>query len=175
MKKSPFKQKKSHPQPDLQYIHLLIHWFHLMSRPIASFACLVLSLSLFARPHVREHLHHDYPFRQQGSESLPAMDQLSLKKSKPKCRLFLKLTSKGILGDRCLSVWGPLPPRFLFGAVKKFCRFRIWSNTQSCICSPHNLIPPVTHCMNTYSCTYLHREGGGGGAIGEPVRRLEGR
>ncbi len=32
---------------------------------------------------------------------------------------------------------------------------------------------PVTHCMNTYPCTYSHREGGGG--LGEPVKRLEGR
>jgi hypothetical protein len=34
--------------------------------------------------------------------------------------------------------------------------------------------PPITHSINTYPCTYSHREGGGGG-VGEPERRLEGR
>jgi hypothetical protein len=37
---------------------------------------------------------------------------------------------KGLSG-RCLFVSGPLPSprRFLFGVVKHFCRFGIWSNT----------------------------------------------
>jgi hypothetical protein len=28
---------------------------------------------------------------------------------------------------------------------------------------PQSLPPPVTHCMNTYPCTYSHRKVGGGG------------
>ncbi len=32
-------------------------------------------------------------------------------------------------------------------------------------------LPPITHCINTYTYTYSHKEGGGGG---EPVIRLEG-
>ncbi len=56
------------------------------------------------------------------------------------------------------------------GVVKQFCRFGILSNTQ-CICwdAPVYALhttrspappPPVTHCINTYPCTYSHREGG---------------
>jgi hypothetical protein len=62
----------------------------------------------------------------------------------------------------------PYPPRFLFGVLKLFCRFRIWSNTYTvynyCRCSPQNLIQPlpVTHYINTYPCTYSHRDGGWG-------------
>jgi hypothetical protein len=37
---------------------------------------------------------------------------------------------------------------------------------------PDPFLPPVKHCMNTYPCTYSHREGGFGG-VGEPVRSLE--
>ncbi len=52
------------------------------------------------------------------------------KDTKPKMSAFLKNLLVKVLGGRCLSMWGPLPPRFLFGVVKQFCRFGIWSNTQ---------------------------------------------
>ncbi len=62
---------------------------------------------------------------------------------------FLKNLPVKALGGRCLSICGPLPPRFLFGMVKQFCRFGIWSNTQ-CNTSPvyalHRTRSP-THCI----------------------------
>ncbi len=87
-------------------------------------------------------------------------------KPNPKFRLFLRLTSKGILGDRCLSVWGPLPPRILFWVVKQFCRFRIWSNTH---CIPlvyafHTTrSPPPCYTLNEYIPLYLFTQGRGEG------------
>ncbi len=78
---------------------------------------------------------------------------------------FLKNWSVMGLGGRCLSVWGLPPARFLFGMVKQFCRFGIWSNTQ-CM-TPVNTLhttrppPPVTvsihkftHVHFSYLCTY---------------------
>jgi hypothetical protein len=70
------------------------------------------------------------------------MDQISVKMPNTKCRLFLNIYQQ----------------RYLAAGV-------YLSE------APNHLPPPVTHCMNTYLCTYSHMEGG----VGEPVRRLEGR
>jgi hypothetical protein len=59
--------------------------------------------------------------------------------------------------------------RFLFGVVKKFCSFGIWSNTQ-CITSVDALhttrspTPPPSPCYTLCRLCrpYSHREGGGG-------------
>jgi hypothetical protein len=73
------------------------------------------------------------------------MDQISLKTPNPKCRLFLKIYQQRYLAAGVYLSEAPDPP-----------------------------LPPIKHCVNTYPCTYSHREGGGMG-VGEPVGRLEGR
>ena len=66
----------------------------------------------------------------------------------------------------------PSPPRVLFGVVKQLCRFAIWSNTQ-CITlvdalhTTQSPPPPVTQYINTYPCTYSHREWGRGGEVNQ--------
>jgi hypothetical protein len=91
---------------------------------------------------------------------------------------FLKKYEKIYLAAGVYLSEASSPPRFLFGVVKQFCMFRIWPNTQ-CITplyafhTTRSPPPPVTHCMNTYPCTYSHRERGRG--VGEPVRTLERR
>jgi hypothetical protein len=64
------------------------------------------------------------------------MDQISIKTPNPKRRLFLNIDQKRYLaaGIYLSEATDPLP-------------------------SP----PPVTQCMNTYLCTYSHREGVRGG------------
>jgi hypothetical protein len=63
------------------------------------------------------------------------------------------------------------PPRFLFGVVKQFCRFEIYSNIQ-CI-TPVDALhttwshPPLLRTMNTDPGTYSHRERGGGGGVNQ--------
>jgi hypothetical protein len=58
------------------------------------------------------------------------------------------------------------PPKFLFGVVKQFCSFGIWSKVHSVgllymlSTQPDPLPFPITNCINTYPCTYSHREGG---------------
>jgi hypothetical protein len=103
------------------------------------------------------------------------MDQISIKTPKPKCRHFLKMTSKGTW--RQVFICLRPPPHLGFVWVGKVL-FKAWNLVKyrvynSCICSPHNPVPspPLSLCMNTYPCTNSHKEGGGGG---EPVRRLEG-
>jgi hypothetical protein len=71
------------------------------------------------------------------------MDQISIKTPNPKCRIFFKIDQQSYLAAG----------------------FHL-SEARDHLPSP----PPVTHCMNTYPCTYSHR----GGGLGEPVRRLEG-
>ncbi len=34
--------------------------------------------------------------------------------------------------------------------------------------------PPLTHCLNTYPCTYSHREGGGVGAGKWTIEKVRG-
>jgi hypothetical protein len=53
------------------------------------------------------------------------MDQITVKTPNPKGSLFLKIDLYGVYLSEA-----PSPPRFLFGVVKQFCRFGIWSNTQ---------------------------------------------
>jgi hypothetical protein len=57
------------------------------------------------------------------------MDRITLKTPNPKGRLLKKMTSKGIWRQLYLPE-APSPPSFLFGVVKQFFRFGIWSNTQ---------------------------------------------
>ncbi len=90
--------------------------------------------------------------------------------SNPKCRLFLKIDLKRDMAAGVYLSEAPSPPRFWFGVVKQFCRFRILSNTQ-CLSPAYALHTTRSPSPNTY-CTYSHKEGGEGG--GEPVRRLEG-
>ncbi len=63
------------------------------------------------------------------------MDQISLKTSNPKCRLFLKLTSKGTWRQVFICLRPPIPSH-----------------------PP----PPVTHCMNIYTPVLIHAGRGGG-------------
>ncbi len=64
---------------------------------------------------------------------VPVMDQIAIKTPNPKCRLFLKFTSKGTWWQVLICLRPRSPPS-----------------------------PPVTHCVNTYLCTYSHREWGEG-------------
>ncbi len=80
------------------------------------------------------------------------MDPISIKTPNPKCWLFLKIYLAA-------GVYLPEAP----GVVKQFCRFGIWSNThyKSPVYALHTTRsppPPVAHCINTYPCTYSHRE-----------------
>ncbi len=102
------------------------------------------------------------------SNLLLPMDQITIKTPNPKGRLFfLKIDLLRNLAAGVYLSEAPSPLRFLFGVVKQFCRFGIWSNTQ-CI-TPVDALhttwshPPVTQCINTYpTCTYSHRQGGRG-------------
>ncbi len=85
------------------------------------------------------------PLLQKWGKPPAPMDQISTKTPNPKCRLFLKLTSKGTWGQVFICLRPPFP-------------------------SP----PCYTLYEYMYPCTYSHREGGGG-VVDEPVRRLEGR
>ncbi len=58
--------------------------------------------------------------------ALKGMDQISVKTPNRKCRLFLKIDQER---DLAAGVCGPLPSYVLFGVLKQFCRFGIWSNT----------------------------------------------
>ncbi len=98
------------------------------------------------------------------------IDQIT-SKLKSSMSAFPKNWPVKVLSGRCLSVWGPSPPRFLLGGKVIF---RIWSNTQ-CITPVYALHttqspppPPVTHCID---CTnpYLFTQGGGGRWSGEKV------
>ncbi len=93
------------------------------------------------------------------------MDQISIKTPNPKCRLFLKIDQyRGLAA----GVWGPLPAKVLFGVVKQFCRFGIWSN-KHCICSPHNPIPHPRYTLyKMYKPVFIHT-GKEGRWIGEKV------
>jgi hypothetical protein len=59
----------------------------------------------------------------------------------------------------------PFPPKSFWGGkallyVRNLVKYTVYN---SCICSPHNLIPSppsVTHFINTYPCTYSHKQGG---------------
>jgi hypothetical protein len=77
------------------------------------------------------------------------MDQISKKKPNPKCRLFLKIYSKG--------TWRQVSTVYLSEA-------------------PDPLPPPryTLYGMNTIHTLYILTLGRGGGGS-EPVRRLEGR
>jgi hypothetical protein len=104
-----------------------------------------------------------------------SMGPLTIKTPNPQCRLFLKTDREGTWRQ----VFICLRPS---GIVKQFFWFGIWSNTHytvynSCICSPHNPPPPpVAHCINTYLCTYSHKEEGEGGGrrTSEKVRGATG-
>jgi hypothetical protein len=91
----------------------------------------------------------------------PTMDQITIKISNPKCRLFLLDLLRDLEAGVYLSE-APSPPRFLFGVVKQFCRFGI---------SPP---PPPCYTLYKYKCIplYFFTQGRGGGS--QPVRRLEG-
>jgi hypothetical protein len=100
---------------------------------------------------------------------MPApMDQITTKTPNPKGRLFWKID---LLRDFAAGVYLSPPPLldFCFGVVKQFCRFGNWSNAK-CIAPvdalhttwSHPPSPSGRHCINTYLCTYSHREGGGG-------------
>ncbi len=52
----------------------------------------------------------------------------------PNGRLFFKIDLQRDLAAGVYLSEAPSPPRFLFGVVKQFCRFGIWSNTQ-CVTS----------------------------------------
>ncbi len=71
------------------------------------------------------------------------------------------LPVKGLVG-RCLSVWGPLPCWFfLFGVLKQFCRFGIWSNIQcithvSALHTTRSPPPPPCYTLYKYIDLYVH-------------------
>jgi hypothetical protein len=101
-----------------------------------------------------------------------SMDQIALKKPNPKCRLFLKIDLYRDLAACVYLSEAPSPLRFLFGVVKQFFRFGIWSNTQ-CI-TPLDALhtnrstpppPTVTHCIDCIDCIdlYLFTQGRVGG------------
>ncbi len=77
----------------------------------------------------------------------------------------------------CLSVWGPSPPRFMFGMLKQFCKFGIWSNPQ-CL-NPVDALhttwsnpPPPCYTLYKYIPLYFFTQGRGGGQpVTEKVRR----
>jgi hypothetical protein len=67
---------------------------------------------------------------------------------------------------------------FLFGVVKQFLRYGIWSNTQwiTPVYALHKpdpilpLLPYPLYTVNTYPCTYSTGKGVGGGQGNEKVR-----
>ncbi len=77
---------------------------------------------------------------------VPVMDQIAIKTPNPKCRLFLKLTSKGT-----------------------------WRQVFICQRPPIPSFTPPWYTLCGYLPLYLFTQGMGGGSGGEPVRRLEGR
>jgi hypothetical protein len=99
-----------------------------------------------------------------------SMDQIALKTPNPNCRLFFKIYLERDLAACVYKPDAPSPPRFLFGVVKQFCRFGIWSNTQqitpvdalNTTRSPHLLLHTVQYKLYVLTCTYSHREGVGG-------------
>jgi hypothetical protein len=63
----------------------------------------------------------------------------------------------------------PFPPRFLFGVLKQFCMFGIWSNTQ-CKTPVDALYKTPYYTLYKYIPLYLFtqgREGGGGGKVNQ--------
>jgi hypothetical protein len=70
---------------------------------------------------------------------------------------------------KCLLYWS-----FLFGVVKQFCRFRIWSETECKTLAEyglqHNTTPPTppppSHTLSVYT-VHLVLEGGEGGGRGQ--------
>jgi hypothetical protein len=76
---------------------------------------------------------------------------------------FLKID---LLRDFAACVY--LSPRFLFVVVSNIVGSESGITAVYALHTTRSL--PVTHCINTYPCTYSHREE----EEGEPVRRLEG-
>jgi hypothetical protein len=99
---------------------------------------------------------------------LCGMNQKALKTPNPKCRLFLKIDLSRDLAACIYKSEAHSPPRFLFGVVKQFCRFKIWSNTQ---CITHVDVlhttrspPPLLHIVQyrLYRPVLIHTGKGGG-------------
>jgi hypothetical protein len=104
--------------------HLLLLLPHLLVNP-------QLGKVLHVRRHLGQRLQQGH-ITVVAQQILLPMDQIPIKTPNPKCRLFLKIDQKKVLGVGCYLSEAHDPP------------------------------PPVTHCMNTFPCTYSHREGGGG-------------
>ncbi len=85
---------------------------------------------------------------------------------------------KGIRG-RCLSVWGPLLSKVLFGAVWQFCRFWICSDTEFCTPGEYGIQQdsapshPQPHAPCLHILYFDTGKGGREGGRVEPERRLE--
>jgi hypothetical protein len=80
------------------------------------------------------------------------------------------MTCKGEFAACVYPSEAPSPPRFLFGVVKQFCRFGIWSNTQ-CLTPVYALhttrSPPPLHTVHTPVLIHIRK---GGGWTSEKVR-----
>ncbi len=149
------------------------------------FACRNTSWILICLPVPMKKVHHSHMLTLQGTVQWERfcwrginMDQITLR-HQTLGRLFLKLTCTEIWRQLFICLKAPSPPRFLFGVVKQFCRFGIWSNAQ-CI-TPVDALhttwslppPPRRYTVYKYILLYLFTQGSAGG--GQPVRRFEGR
>ncbi len=104
----------------------------------------------------------------------PYHGQINFKDTRAKCCHLKNWPVKGLCG-RCLSVWGSLPPRFLFGW---FSNFVVTESGQiQSVKLLQNMVsnrtqhspPPPSHTLSVY--TVLRHRGGGGRV--EPERRLQ--
>jgi hypothetical protein len=84
-----------------------------------------------------------------------------------KCRHLKDWPVKGLCG-RCLSVWGPFPPRFSFGVVKQFYYIGSESGQKQSVKLLQNMVsntppPPLSHTLTVYSVLWLWEGGEGWG------------
>jgi hypothetical protein len=80
---------------------------------------------------------------------------------------FLKIDQKRYFAAGVYLYEAPFPPWFLFGVVKQFCRFGIWSNTQCInpVYALHTTRSPPRYTLYSIDCIdlYLFTQGRGGG------------
>ncbi len=123
-----------------------------------------ISYSCFIWKKIGMKIHRDVGIC--GILSVCFMDQITIKAPNPKCRLYWCL----------IESEAPFHLRFLFGVVKQFCWFGIWSNTQSItpVDSLHTTRSPPPPSRNIPYCIIntpvLNHTGWGEGWTSEKIR-----
>ncbi len=85
----------------------------------------------------------------------------------PECRLFKKFACKGTWRQVFICLWALSPHRFLFGVVKQFFRFWVWSNT--CI----NPVYAVHTTRSLSPSLWMHTKWGRGGAMNQRINFVD--